>query len=252
MTRTGLTSHWDGAGKFLKVSECRRETRDIRVRGLSSRHRQTAPTRGAVRRPDSGVAESPRDAHLSRGASRRTRRKRRLDEGDFWPRVVVEENNLDRNISTLRRVLGEKAGENRFIATVPGQGYRFVATVTTAGGERTPAITAGPAESRQTPAVALVPRATWRRFAQSLAPALPVAVVLALAATVVWSVGKRLSKRATSRSASRRARRRQTRIKRQSSAAYGCRCRSRTARAIRHCGISAMGLPKSSSTLSRA
>ena len=114
----------------------------------------------------------------------------------IWPRVVVEENNLDRNISTLRRVLGEKAGENRFIATVPGQGYRFVATVTTAGGERTPAIAAGPAESRQTPAVALAstaPRATRRRFAQSLAAALPVAVVLALAATVVWSVGKRLS-----------------------------------------------------------
>ena len=83
MTRIELTSHWDGAGKFLKVSERRRETRDIRVRGLSSRHRQTALTRGAVRRPDSGVAESPRDAHLSRGASRRTRRKRRLDEGDL-------------------------------------------------------------------------------------------------------------------------------------------------------------------------
>ena len=49
----------------------------------------------------------------------------------IWPRVVVEENNLDRNISTLRRVLGEKAGENRFIATVPGRGYRFVAEITT-------------------------------------------------------------------------------------------------------------------------
>jgi TolB-like protein/DNA-binding winged helix-turn-helix (wHTH) protein len=114
----------------------------------------------------------------------------------MWPRVVVEENNLDRNISTLRRVLGEKAGENRFIATVPGRGYRFVAAVTTAGGERTPAVTAGPAESRQTPAVALpttAPRATRRRFAQALAAVVPVAVVLALAVTVGWSVGKRLS-----------------------------------------------------------
>ena len=114
----------------------------------------------------------------------------------IWPRVVVEENNLDRNISTLRRVLGEKAGENRFIATVPGQGYRFVATVTTAGGEPSPGIAAEPAESRQTPAVALEStalRATRWRFAQSLAAALPVAVVLALAATVAWSVGKKLS-----------------------------------------------------------
>lgn len=47
----------------------------------------------------------------------------------IWPRVVVEENSLDKNISTLRRVLGERAGENRFIATVPGRGYRFVAPV---------------------------------------------------------------------------------------------------------------------------
>jgi len=46
-----------------------------------------------------------------------------------WPERVVEENNLARNISTLRRVLGERPGENRFILTVPGRGYRFVAPV---------------------------------------------------------------------------------------------------------------------------
>ena len=86
MRRIDLTSHWGGAGKFLKVSERRRETRDIRVRWLSSRHRQAAPTGCAVRRSDSRIAESPRDAHLSRGASRRPRRKRRLDEGDVASR----------------------------------------------------------------------------------------------------------------------------------------------------------------------
>lgn len=47
----------------------------------------------------------------------------------LWPRVVVEENSLERCISTLRRALGEAAGENRFIATIPGRGYRFVAKV---------------------------------------------------------------------------------------------------------------------------
>jgi DNA-binding winged helix-turn-helix (wHTH) protein/tetratricopeptide (TPR) repeat protein len=46
-----------------------------------------------------------------------------------WPDTVVEENNLNQNISTLRRVLGESRGENRFIATIPGKGYRFIATV---------------------------------------------------------------------------------------------------------------------------
>ncbi len=47
----------------------------------------------------------------------------------IWPDTVVEENNLNQNISTLRRVLGENRGENRYIATVPGKGYRFIAPV---------------------------------------------------------------------------------------------------------------------------
>ncbi len=46
-----------------------------------------------------------------------------------WPDTVVEENNLNQNISTLRRALGENRGENRYIATVPGKGYRFIANV---------------------------------------------------------------------------------------------------------------------------
>lgn len=47
----------------------------------------------------------------------------------IWPDVVVEENSLNQNISLLRRVLGERPGEYRFIVTVPGRGYRFVAEV---------------------------------------------------------------------------------------------------------------------------
>jgi pimeloyl-ACP methyl ester carboxylesterase/DNA-binding winged helix-turn-helix (wHTH) protein len=47
----------------------------------------------------------------------------------IWPHVVVEENNLNQNISALRRTLGESATEHRFIVTVPGRGYRFVADV---------------------------------------------------------------------------------------------------------------------------
>lgn len=49
----------------------------------------------------------------------------------IWPNVVVEENSLNQNISLLRRVLGEHPGEYRFIVTVPGRGYRFVAEVRT-------------------------------------------------------------------------------------------------------------------------
>src|SRR6185436_4588280 len=47
----------------------------------------------------------------------------------LWPNVVVEDGNLTQTIHTLRRVLGEKAGEHRYIVTVPGRGYQFVAEV---------------------------------------------------------------------------------------------------------------------------
>lgn len=46
-----------------------------------------------------------------------------------WPNLVVEEGNLKVNIAALRRALGEKAGSLRYIATVTGRGYRFVAPV---------------------------------------------------------------------------------------------------------------------------
>ena len=46
-----------------------------------------------------------------------------------WPRMVVEENNLNQAISQLRRILGDDGAENRYILTVPRRGYRFVAEV---------------------------------------------------------------------------------------------------------------------------
>ena len=48
---------------------------------------------------------------------------------EVWPDTFVEEVNLAVNISTLRKALGEGPQEGRFIATVPGRGYRFVAQV---------------------------------------------------------------------------------------------------------------------------
>jgi TolB-like protein/DNA-binding winged helix-turn-helix (wHTH) protein len=56
--------------------------------------------------------------------------KRTLME-TLWPDVVVEESNLTQTIHTLRRLLGERPDEHRYIVTVPGRGYRFVAQVTT-------------------------------------------------------------------------------------------------------------------------
>ena len=49
----------------------------------------------------------------------------------IWPDTIVEENNLSHNISVLRRVFGEVRAGHRYIVTVPGWGYRFVAEVRT-------------------------------------------------------------------------------------------------------------------------
>jgi pimeloyl-ACP methyl ester carboxylesterase/DNA-binding winged helix-turn-helix (wHTH) protein len=46
-----------------------------------------------------------------------------------WPDAVVEENNLNKNVSMLRKALGEGATGQSYIETVPRVGYRFVAPV---------------------------------------------------------------------------------------------------------------------------
>ena len=55
----------------------------------------------------------------------------RKDEllNEVWSDAIVEENNLDKNISLLRHVLGERAGKGKFIETVRGHGFRFVPQV---------------------------------------------------------------------------------------------------------------------------
>jgi Tol biopolymer transport system component/DNA-binding winged helix-turn-helix (wHTH) protein len=47
----------------------------------------------------------------------------------IWPGQILEESNLTVNISAVRRALGEKAAQPRFLVTIPGRGYRFVANV---------------------------------------------------------------------------------------------------------------------------
>lgn len=91
----------------------------------------------------------------------------------LWPGLVVEENNLGQAISKLRQALGESPGDNRFIATVPGYGYRFVADVTE-----------GPVDGRPaTPAIGEAPRQAGGagRVLHGLPMRLGAAVVLLLA-----------------------------------------------------------------------
>ncbi len=46
-----------------------------------------------------------------------------------WPDAAVEENNLNQNISAIRKALGENAHEQHFIETLPRRGYRFLGEV---------------------------------------------------------------------------------------------------------------------------
>jgi TolB-like protein/two-component SAPR family response regulator len=63
---------------------------------------------------------------------------RLLDKDDLmrevWPDSFVEEGNLARNVSTLRKALGASPNEHQYIVTVPGRGYRFVARVKESNG----------------------------------------------------------------------------------------------------------------------
>lgn len=47
----------------------------------------------------------------------------------IWPDSFVEEGSLTRNIYLLRKVLGESPHDHRYIVTIPGRGYHFVANV---------------------------------------------------------------------------------------------------------------------------
>src|ERR1041385_982122 len=44
-----------------------------------------------------------------------------------WANQIVEDANLTVTMANLRKALGEKASDHRFIVTIPGKGYRFVA-----------------------------------------------------------------------------------------------------------------------------
>ncbi len=60
---------------------------------------------------------------------------RMVDKADLiktvWPDTFVEEGALARNISLLRKALGDTGEEARYVETIPRRGYRFVAPVGT-------------------------------------------------------------------------------------------------------------------------
>src|SRR5215472_14226991 len=77
-----------------------------------------------------------------------------------WPNVVVEENNLNQVISALRRALGDGSGGRRFIITVPGRGYQFVAPVREVRDEASSAPPAAQARTSTQKSIAVLPFAS--------------------------------------------------------------------------------------------
>lgn len=108
-----------------------------------------------------------------------------------WPGVTVEENNLARHISTIRRTLGDRPGQREYIATLPGAGYRFVADVRVldelphTGDRRTPADAAAPAVHAPADALPAAVLPAAREATRSG----PGRLVLAAAVLLVMAVG---------------------------------------------------------------
>jgi eukaryotic-like serine/threonine-protein kinase len=101
-----------------------------------------------------------------------------------WPDAAVEENNLNHNVSVLRKALGEKATGQQYIETVPRVGYRFVAAVDVAEPGTVASLASAAAAAQridvdQAVAAATSPRAHRRRTALAL---LAVLIVIAASA----------------------------------------------------------------------
>ena len=56
-----------------------------------------------------------------------------------WPGITVVDANLSVHIAALRRALRDGQAGNRYLVTTPGQGYRFVAPISTSE-DRQPAL----------------------------------------------------------------------------------------------------------------
>jgi len=56
---------------------------------------------------------------------------------NVWPDTFVEEANLSVNVATLRKALGDDAGEFKYIETLPRLGYRFIEKVIRGRWEKT-------------------------------------------------------------------------------------------------------------------
>jgi DNA-binding winged helix-turn-helix (wHTH) protein len=85
-----------------------------------------------------------------------------------WPNQTVEESNLAVQIVALRRVLGETAGGDRWIETMPRRGYRFVGPMNT---EAEKSVWGSPPQVDSAPDLAATQQSQPELFAQHYAEA---------------------------------------------------------------------------------
>ena len=104
-----------------------------------------------------------------------------------WPGRIVEDNNLTQAIATARRAFGAEGGDHRYIVTVPGRGYRFVADVD----EADPGICAGSQGGADTGARSAATAAPVAPAGSSWQPMIAIGAlvfVLALFSVAAWQL----------------------------------------------------------------
>ena len=89
------------------------------------------PEKQVLLRENQPVAITPKTFETLLILVRHSREVVSKDElmSELWPDAFVEEANLSQNIFMLRKALGDTPDDRRYIVTVPGKGYRFVAEV---------------------------------------------------------------------------------------------------------------------------
>ena len=103
----------------------------------------------------------------------------------LWPQTIVDfDHGLNKAVSKIRDALGDSAENPRFIETIPGRGYRFLADVTVVGATLPEKAPSTPDPELPTPPVAgSTPAPQRSRRALWIASA---ALVLALAIGLAW------------------------------------------------------------------
>lgn len=97
----------------------------------------------------------------------------------IWKDQFVEESNLAVQVSAIRKALGDSASEPRFLATIPGTGYQFIAEISKSSPDR-PEPEIAVAESQAVPVTA-------RRGISLPVTAAAFAIVAILALVSAWS-----------------------------------------------------------------